>query len=137
MAEERRSHRSGHYLRTKPEGVEALTKDKFVEEAFKKVGCWRFCEKLQGGHTQVTKEFSINFTGSNSKIGFLNFPISLEVISVVTKILRGEDRCFKNFKFDMVPYKIFLKPEFIEVDLNKVVPRSYVKDKFSNLFYNI
>ena len=137
MAEERRSHRSGHCLRTEPEGVEALTKDKSVEEAFKKVGCWRFCEKLQGGHTQVTKEFATNFTGSNSRIGFLNLPISPEVISAVTEIPRGEERWFKNFQFDMVPCKIFLKPEFTEVDLNKVVPRSFVKDKFANILYNI
>ena len=36
MAEERRIHRSGHCLRIDPEGVEALTKDKSIEEAIKK-----------------------------------------------------------------------------------------------------
>ena len=37
----------------------------------------------------------------------------------------------------MVPCKIFLKPEFPEVDLSKAMPRNYVKDTFSNLLYNI
>ena len=83
MTEEKRNHRSGHCLRTEPGGLEALTRDKSVEEAFKKVGCWRFCEKLQGGHNQVTKEFAMNFTGSNTKVGFLNLPISPEVILAI------------------------------------------------------
>ena len=69
-----------HWSSQKPEGLETLTRDKSIEEAFKKVGCWRFCEKLQGGHNQVTKEFAMNFTGSNTKVGFLNLPISPKVI---------------------------------------------------------
>ena len=137
MVEEKRNHRSGHYLRIEPEGLESLTRDKYVEEAFKKVGCWRFCEKLQGGHNQVIKEFATNFTRSNTKVVFLNLPISSEVVSAVMEIPRGEERWFKNFRFEMQPCKIFLKPEFIDTDLNKVVPRSYVKDAFSNLLYNI
>ena len=137
MTKEKRNHRSGHYLRMEPESIEALTKDKSVEEAFKKEGCWRFCEKLQGGHNQVTKEFSINFTGSNTKVGFLNLPISPEIISLVTKIPRGEERWFKNFRFEMEPCKIFLKPEFVDTDLTKAVPRGYVKDTYDNLLSNI
>ena len=35
----KRNHRSGHCLRTEPKGIEALTKDNSVEEAFKKAGC--------------------------------------------------------------------------------------------------
>ena len=72
MTEEKKNHRSGHFLRTEPESTEALAKDKSVMEAFKKTGCWRFCKKLQGGHSQVSKEFSLHFTGSNTKIGILN-----------------------------------------------------------------
>lgn len=37
----------------------------------------------------------------------------------------------------MQPCKIFSKQEFMDTDLNKVVPRSYVKDTFSSLLYNI
>lgn len=90
MIEERKNHRSGHYLRTEPERIEDLTKYKSVEEAFKKAGCWKFCEKLQGGHNQVTKEFALHFTGLNIKVGLLNLTISPEIISLVTEIPRGE-----------------------------------------------
>jgi len=110
MFEEGKSHRSGRCLRTKPEGLDALTKDKKIEESFKKAGYWRFCEKLQGGHNQVTKEFSLNFMALHTKIGVLEFPISLEVISLVAEIPRGQEKWFNNFKFEMVACKIFLKP---------------------------
>lgn len=121
MSEERKNHRSGRCLRTEPEGLDALRTDKTIEEAFKKVGCWRFCEKLQGGHNQVTKEFALNFTGLHTKIGVLELPISLEVISLVTEIPRGREKWFKNFKFEMEHCKIFLKPEFVDIDLTKAV----------------
>lgn len=133
MLEERKNHRSGHCLRTELEGLDALTKDKTMEEIFKKVGCWRFCEKLQGEHSQVTKEFSLNFIGLYTNIGVLELPVSPEVISLVTKIPRGQEKWFKNFKFEMAPCKIFLKLEFVDTDLTKAVPRNYVKDSFSNL----
>ena len=82
---------------------------------------------------QVTKEFAFNFTGLNLKVGVLELPISPEVISVVTKIPRGQEIWFKNFKFDMTPCKEFLKPEFIDSDLNKSMPRIFVKDSYANL----
>jgi len=82
---------------------------------------------------QVTKEFALNFTGLNSKVGVLELPIFPEVISTVTKIPRGQEKWFKNFKFDKTPCKEFLKPEFIDSDLNKSMPRSFIKDSYANL----
>jgi len=82
---------------------------------------------------QVTKEFALNFTGLNSKVGVLELPISPEVIYVVTEIPRGQEKWFKYLNFDMNPYKEFLKPEFIDLDLNKSVPRSFVKESYANL----
>ena len=64
-------------------------------------------------------------------------PISPEIISLVTEIPRGEERWFKNFRFEMEPCKIFLKPEFVDTDLTKAVPRGYVKDTYANLLSNI
>ena len=36
------------------------------------------------------------------------------------------------FKFDMNPCKEFLKPEFVDLDVKKSVPRSFVKDSYAN-----
>jgi len=60
----------------------------------------------------VTKEFALHFTGSSTKVGILNLQISPEIIALVIEIPRGQDTCFNNFRFDMEPCKVFLKPEF-------------------------
>lgn len=104
---ERKEHRSGRCLRSEPEGLEIVLKKREVERAFKQVGCWNFCEKLQGGHAQITKEFALNFIGLTSKVGVIELQFSPEVISTVTEIPRGQERWFKNFKFDMTPAKNF------------------------------
>jgi len=84
---ERKENRSGRCLRNEHEGLDSILKNNEVEQTFKQVSSWRFCEKLQGGHMQVTKEFALNFTGLNSKVGVLEFPISPEVISTIIEIL--------------------------------------------------
>ena len=102
---ERKDHRSGKCLRNEPEGLDKTLKNKEIEQAFKQAGCWNFYKKLQGGHAQVTKEFALNFTGLNSKVGMLELPVSLDMIATVTEIPRGKENWFKNFKFDMNPCK--------------------------------
>lgn len=42
----------------------------------------------------MTKEISLHFTGSDTKIQILNFPFSPEFIALVTKIPRGQDIWF-------------------------------------------
>lgn len=102
---ERKDHKSGKFLRNEREVLDITLKNKEVEHAFKQAGCWNFCKKLQGGHAQVTKEFSLNFTGLNSKVGMLELQVSPDMISTVTEIPRGQENWFKNFKFDMNPCK--------------------------------
>ena len=85
----------------------------------------------------MTKEFALPFTGLNTKNGILNFAISLGLIALVIDIPRGEERWFKNFRFEMEPCKMFLKPKFAETDLTKAVPRSYIKNTYANLLFNI
>jgi len=137
MTKEKKRHRYGHCLRTEPENTEVLSKDKVVVEAFKKVGFWNFYKKLQGGHTEVTKEFSLHFIGLRTKVRMLDLKVSPEVIALVTKIPRGQEAWFKNFRFDMEPCKVFLKSQFSETDLTKAVPKDYIKDSYTNLLFNI
>ena len=85
----------------------------------------------------MTKEFSLHFTCSSTKIGILSLPVSPEIIALVTEIPRGEERWFKNFRFDMEPCKFFLKPQFANTNLTKAVLRSYIKDIYASLLFNI
>ena len=55
MAEEKKNHRGGHCLRSEPESTKVLAEDQTVMDAFSKASCLNFYEKLQGGHSQVSK----------------------------------------------------------------------------------
>ena len=75
MEEEKKFHRGGHCLRYEPENMKAIIEDQTMMEAFSKAGCLRFCENLQGFHTQVSKEFSLHFNVTTTKVGMLSVPI--------------------------------------------------------------
>ena len=109
MTEEKRNHRSGHFLRSEPEITGALAKDKTLLEAFRKARCLKFCEKLQGGHSQVTKEFALHFSGSNTKVEILNLSVTPETIALLTEIPIRQEIWFKGFRLDMEACNIFLK----------------------------
>lgn len=113
--------------------MDLTLRDEGVKKAFQDADCWNFCQKLQGGHAQVTKDFALNFTGLNSKIAMLEVKVSPEEIAAVTEIPRGGQEWFKNFKFDMSPCKEFLKEAYVNEDLTKAVPRNYIKEHYALL----
>ena len=90
MAKDKKIHRGGQCLRHEPEDMKAITEDPTVMEAFRRAGFLRFCEKLQGYHTHVSKEFSMNFNGTTTKVGMLSFSITPEDIAAITEITRGQ-----------------------------------------------
>ena len=46
MEKERKIHRGGQFLRHEHEDMRGIIEDPIVMEAFRKLGCLRFCEKL-------------------------------------------------------------------------------------------
>ena len=82
-------------MRHEPKDMKAIIEDPAVMEAFRRVGCLQFCEKLQGFHTQVSKEFYLNLNGTNTKVGMLSVLITPEIIVAITKIPRGQETWFK------------------------------------------
>lgn len=46
--------------------MKPLEEDPIFAQSFAKVGCLRFCQKLQGFHAQITMEFTLNFTGTGT-----------------------------------------------------------------------
>ena len=89
MAKEKKNHRLGHCLRSEPESKRVLVEDQTVMDVFSKEACLKFYEKLQGGHTQVSKEFSLHFSGTTTKVGMLNMSVTPKTIALVTEITRG------------------------------------------------
>jgi hypothetical protein len=55
-----------------------------IREYFEKAGCIRFCEKLQGGHMEVKKQFSLNYDGLKTRVGPLEIMVSENTIVAAT-----------------------------------------------------
>ena len=51
---------------------------------FKDVGCYKFCEKIQGSYLQVAEAFSLSVDGSKALIGKEEFLVDETLIVEVT-----------------------------------------------------
>ena len=69
--------------------LKLLNEDPTAMEFFRRTGCLQFCQKLQGFHAQVSKDFATNFTGTTTKVGILNLTVTPESISQAIGIHRG------------------------------------------------
>jgi len=54
------------------------------EELFKRAGCLRFFQKMDGHHVGVSHLFAVNFEGEASRVVDLIIPMSESDISVAT-----------------------------------------------------
>ena len=86
----KRTNKGGAIVRFEPRGMALINSNPNYMETFRKAGCLNFFENFQGGHNQVTNEFALHFSGSNTKIGILNYLVTPETIALVTKIPRGQ-----------------------------------------------
>ena len=59
----------GPSLRQELGGIGYLKSHPKVCQFFKDIGCYRFCEKIQGSHQQVEEAFALSFHGSKALIG--------------------------------------------------------------------
>ena len=101
MAAKRKTNKGGHCLRYEPSDMNLLNEDPISLEVFRRIGCLQFFPRLQGCHVQVSKEFSISFNVTTSKVGMLNLTVTPETIAATTGIPRGGEQWFKGFKFIM------------------------------------
>ena len=131
MAEKRRTNKGGQCLRYEPADMIIINGDLAAVEVFRRKRCLQFFERLKGCHVQFSKEFSLNFSGTTTKVAMLNLTITQEVITASTGIPRGQEKWFKGFKFKMEQCKEFMRLENSEMDLTNVIPRSYMKDNYS------
>ena len=61
--------KGGPALRKELGDISYLEAHPKVCQFFKNVGCYNFCEKIQGPHQHVAKAFSLSFDGSKEIIG--------------------------------------------------------------------
>ena len=100
--------------------------------SFEQVGCMSFCQRIQGFHQQVTKDFVLHFDGTKTKVGDLEFVVTPQTISTATGIPSTSMQWFKGTKFDLTHCSSFLKPEFKDVDIKNGVPRNFLIDTYAD-----
>jgi hypothetical protein len=77
-------HKGGDIVRVEPYDLQLFNSDPSFKEAFQKVSCLDFCEKIQRGHPEVAKQFALNFNGVKTKVGTLEFEVTEKSISTAT-----------------------------------------------------
>jgi hypothetical protein len=68
-------HKGGDIVIVKPQGLQLLDSNPSFKESVQIVGCLTFFEKLQRGHMEVAKKFSLNFDGVKTKVGSLEIQV--------------------------------------------------------------
>jgi hypothetical protein len=77
-------HKGGEIVKAEPHDMQLNDYEPFIKDAFQGVGCLNFCEKMQRGHPEVAKQFALNFSGKNTKVGVLEFEVYGQSISIAT-----------------------------------------------------
>jgi len=92
--------RSCSLVRIEPDNTSLIEKDPSHVETFKHVGCWRFCQKLEGYHLEVSRDFVKNFNEGKTKVGPVEIHLTTDFISEVTEIPRSGECYFKAKKIE-------------------------------------
>jgi hypothetical protein len=104
-----------------------------IRVSFEQVGCIRFCEKIQGYNAQLTKKFTLNFTGVSTTIARITFQVSKETISTTTEIPMQGEKWFKGMPLDTSCYIDFIKPEYRNWKIGANIPSEYLLEPFQKL----
>jgi hypothetical protein len=108
----KKTHKGGEIVRTEPYYMQLLNSNHLFREAFHMVGCINFCQNMQRGNLEVARESALNFNGTKTKVGMLEFEFSEQSISVATNIPNDVEKWFKSMSLNSSFSKEFLKPEY-------------------------
>lgn len=133
MDTQRKKNKGGLPFRNEPVNPKLIMEDLSFMEAFTKVGCMQFFQRLQGHHIQVSQDFAPNFKGTYTKVGILHFPVSPNRISQATRIPRTGEECFKAMNFNLKICDDLLKPENVGINMIIGIPRTFLKGNYSKL----
>ena len=114
--------KGGHALRHELGDIIYLDSHPEVCEFFRDVGCYKFCEKVQGSHQQIAEAFALSFDGSKALIGKEEFLVDETLIAKVAELSRIGEKWFKTTITKNVEFRSYLKPEHRNVVWKKSVP---------------
>ena len=116
--------RGGPALRKELDDICYLESHPEVCQLFKDIGCYRFCEKIQGSHQQVAKSFSLTFDGRKEVIGKEEFQVDESLIAEVIELPRTGESYFKTTVTKNVEFRSYLKPKHKNIVWKKRNPTS-------------
>jgi hypothetical protein len=122
----KKAHKGGGIVSIEPYDMQLFVVEPLIREVFQRVGCFNFCQKMQRGHPEVAREFSLNFDGTKNKVGTLELELSEATIEVATEIPNTGERWFKSMNLNATFSKELLKPECKGDNLSKGVPRIHM-----------
>jgi hypothetical protein len=120
-------------VRTYPYDMHLFESEPLIKEVFQIVGCINFCQQMQRRHPEVAREFSLNFYGTKTKVGILQFEVYELSISIATEIPNTGERWFKAMTLNVAFSKEFFKPEYQGENLSKGVPRNHMMEGFDKM----
>jgi hypothetical protein len=126
-------NKGGDIVKDEPHDMKHISSEPFFKKSFQRVGCLKFCEKMKRSHLEVAKQFTLNFSGKKTKVGFLEFEVSEQSIYVDTKIPNCGEKWFKSMSLNSSFSKEFLNHEYQGENLSKGVPRSHMLEYFEKI----
>jgi hypothetical protein len=113
--------------------MQLINSEPFFKEEFQRMGCLNFCEKIQREPPKVDKKIMLNFSGTKTKVGLLDFEVSEKSIFVATKIHDCGEKWFKAMSMNSSFSKEILKIEYKVDNLSKGVRRSHIMEYFDKI----
>ena len=129
----RKTHKGGKVVRIEPVDMHHFDTEPMAREVFQRVGCLSFCQNMQRGHPEVTRQFALHFDGRRTKVGDLEFEVTEASILAATKITIIGEKWFKAMALSLAYEKYLFKHGYQVNDLSKIVPRRQLIEQFDGL----
>jgi hypothetical protein len=130
--------RSGSMVRFEPTDTTLIEQNPNHVDSFKRMGCWRFCQKIEGHHLEVSRDFVQNYKEGKTQVGPLEIQLTTNLIAEVTEIPRTKELWFKARKLEKEDWcQDILKPKHRGADLVKGVPRNWLLEEYDKLLFII
>jgi len=122
-------NKGGDIVRFEPKGMSLINSNPGYIEIFRKAGCLKFCQNLEGHHIDVTHKFVLNYDGKSSKVGDLMVQVTEKDIAMATGIPAEGERWFKDTTLDLSDCKKFFREEYQDINLTSGAPRKCITDE--------
>lgn len=120
-------HKGGHIVRLEPTGMPLIKSNLGHEDLFRRAGCLRFCQKMDGHHIGMSYQFAMGFDGKTSKVGDLVILTSELDISIATGISEEGEKWFKVNFLDVRECKHLFTEGHQDTKLSIGAPRSCIR----------